>query len=187
MICVQTVKKFCKDDISQIENYANAMHDAETWDCHHRDEIKILPSGMLVIRSAKDLIENNRYFNCPANELIFMKHSEHSSLHSKYPIKSRQEALTAMHTRKKGTTLSECVKHKISIATKRGIANMSEKERVELIERQSASLKKYCDTNQGKSALSKATRGTQWYNNGKINVRSFDCPLGFVKGRLKFR
>lgn len=80
MICVQTVKKFCKDDISQIENYANAIR-----------------------------------------------------------------------------------------------------------ERQSASLKKYCDTNQGKSALSKATRGTQWYNNGKINVRSFDCPLGFVKGRLKFR
>ena len=27
--------------------------------------------------------------------------------------------------------------------------------------------------------------GTHWYNDGKINMRAYTCPAGFVKGRLK--
>lgn len=77
-------KKFCKEDISLIENYDKAIADStHLWDCHHRDEIKVLPSGMTVIRSRQELIENNRYYNCPANELIFLTHEEHTSLHKK--------------------------------------------------------------------------------------------------------
>ena len=30
-----------------------------------------------------------------------------------------------------------------------------------------------------------ATRGTKWYNNGVINVRTTECPDGFVCGRVK--
>ena len=30
------------------------------------------------------------------------------------------------------------------------------------------------------------TRQTRWWNNGKINVRRFECPKGFVAGRLKY-
>ena len=82
MICEANVRKYCKEDISLIENYEKAMNDkTQTWDCHHRDEVKILPSGIKVICTKEELIENDRYYNCPANELIFLTKSEHSLLH----------------------------------------------------------------------------------------------------------
>lgn len=35
MICIYTVKKFCKEDPSMIENYDKAIADkTQTWDCH---------------------------------------------------------------------------------------------------------------------------------------------------------
>lgn len=76
--------KFCKDNLSKIENYEKAISDTtQIWDLHHRDEIRVLPSGMIVYRSRQELIENGRYFKCPANELIFLTHSEHQRLHKK--------------------------------------------------------------------------------------------------------
>lgn len=73
--------------IAEIENYELAKKDNFIgWDVHHKDEIRILPSGMIAIRSKADLIENGRYYNCPSNELIFMLHTEHSALHRKYHI-----------------------------------------------------------------------------------------------------
>ena len=82
MINVQQAHKYCKDDISKIENYEKAIMDtAKTWDLHHRDEIRVLPSGMKVYRSMQELIENGRYYLCPANELIFLTHAEHQRLH----------------------------------------------------------------------------------------------------------
>lgn len=74
---------FCKEDICNIENYYEAISDNnELWVCHHRDEIRVLPSGMVVKRSSEELKESGRYYNCPANELIFMRRSEHARLHS---------------------------------------------------------------------------------------------------------
>ena len=73
----------CKEDISLIENYDKAINDTtQLWHCHHREEVKVLPSGMTVLRSRQDLIDNDRYYNCPANELIFLTPTEHKSLHS---------------------------------------------------------------------------------------------------------
>lgn len=78
------VKLYCKDNISLIENYEQAKNDkTQVWICHHRDEVKILPSGIKVIRSVEELKENSRYYHCPANELIFLTLSEHSRLHGK--------------------------------------------------------------------------------------------------------
>lgn len=77
------IKTYWRDgDLSKIENYELAKKDNFVgWDCHHRDEIRTLPSGITVFRSKQELIENGRYYNCPANELIFMTHSEHQKLH----------------------------------------------------------------------------------------------------------
>lgn len=73
-------------NIELIENYEKAEADNfKGWDIHHRDEIRLLPSGMTVIRTKEELIENGRYYNCPPNELIFMKRSEHLSMHHKLP------------------------------------------------------------------------------------------------------
>lgn len=79
----KTVFKYCSEPVENIENYDKAIADnTQIWVCHHRDEIKILPSGIKVLRTVRELIENNRYYNCPANELIFLQRSEHKSLHN---------------------------------------------------------------------------------------------------------
>ena len=103
MICEYNVKKFCKDDISLIENYDKAIYDKEqTWDCHHRREILI---------SKNDLIENDEYYNRPAGELIFLTKSEHMALHNTLKFKGKT-------TWNKGKHHSEEAKRKMSIAKK---------------------------------------------------------------------
>ena len=82
MINKYNAKKYCKEDISKIENYEQAVNDTtKMWVCHHRDEIKVLPSGITVIRSHKELKENGLYYGRPANELIFLTKAEHQRLH----------------------------------------------------------------------------------------------------------
>lgn len=78
MICNKTIKKYCKEDISLIENYEQAITDKDhIWDCHHRLEI-----GEGYTNSTEDLKLMNLYFNRPANELIFISHEDHTRLHS---------------------------------------------------------------------------------------------------------
>lgn len=128
MINERCAKKFCREDISMIENYEQALADStQTWHCHHRDEIRILPSGMKVIRSKQDLIENGRYYKCPANELIFLTPNEHQRLHH---TGIKRKPFTAEHRQKLsaakqgenhpryGKTVSEETRKKMSAAQK---------------------------------------------------------------------
>ena len=86
----RNIKDYCCEDVSLIENYGKAMADKDNvWECHHRDEIRILPSGMVALRSMEELKENGRYYGCPANELIFLTPSEHHTLHAKYLPRER--------------------------------------------------------------------------------------------------
>ena len=83
MICLQEVKKYCKE-YWKIENYQEAMADeTQSWDCHHRFEIDY---NMSVL----DLQALGFYFNRPFYELIFLTHGEHSSLHNKDKIVSNE-------------------------------------------------------------------------------------------------
>lgn len=101
MINMKNVKRFCKGDYTQIENYEEAVADnSQTWYIHHRDEIRILPSGMVAVRSAAELKENGRYFKCPANELIFLTRKDHVALHAPY-INKRLGSKHTDDTRKK--------------------------------------------------------------------------------------
>lgn len=82
MICLQTVNKFCKDDISKIENYDIALNDPDTmWCCHHRLELTINDE---LAHTKEELIQLNMYYNRPYFELIFMKPDEHRKLHNKF-------------------------------------------------------------------------------------------------------
>ena len=82
MINYSSVLKFCREDMALIENFKKAALDTkQMWVCHHRDEVKILPSGIKVNRSVDELKENDRYYNCPANELIFLTRDEHARIH----------------------------------------------------------------------------------------------------------
>lgn len=78
MICEETAKKYCCEDLSNIENYETAINDTtQTWHCHHRGEI--LPCGRF---SADDLNKFGLYFNRPAAELIFLTPAKHKRLHT---------------------------------------------------------------------------------------------------------
>ena len=73
MINIYVAQGYCKDDISLIENYDQAISDmTQTWDCHHRRE---------TIYSRSGLIEIGEYYNRPACELIFLTPFEHRRLH----------------------------------------------------------------------------------------------------------
>ena len=77
MICEKNAKKYCCEDISNIENYDKAIADLDNvWEIHHLAEI--LPCGRF---TKQNLIEFNLYLNRPANELIFLRHDVHRSMH----------------------------------------------------------------------------------------------------------
>ena len=79
MITNSKVKLFCRDDISLIENYNEAVADTENvWVCHHRLELTL--DGEFA-NSKADLIRYGMYFKRPYFELIFMKKSDHFSMH----------------------------------------------------------------------------------------------------------
>lgn len=87
MICIKNLNKFCCEDFSLIENYDKAIADTtQTWHCHHRRETD-------ENKTRQQLIEENRYYNVQASELIFMIPAEHISLHFKgkeSPLKNRE-------------------------------------------------------------------------------------------------
>lgn len=80
MISKRQVKRYCCEDISKIENYDKAMADTtQTWECHHRMEL--IETGAIVDSTQQDLKDWGIYYNRPADELIFLTHKEHLSLH----------------------------------------------------------------------------------------------------------
>ena len=114
MICEETVKSYCCDDFSLIENYKLAVNDTtQTWDCHHRREV--LPCGRF---SQDDLKKFRLYFNRPASELIFLTPTAHRQLHKKgVPNGPMSEATKkAISDAKKGIPLSEEHKKALSDA-----------------------------------------------------------------------
>lgn len=80
MINEKYAKQFCKDDISKIENYEQAMNDTtKTWHCHHRLELTLDGEHAL---SKVDLIRMDMYYKRPYFELIFLTSIEHHRLHN---------------------------------------------------------------------------------------------------------
>lgn len=77
MINEKLAHRYCKEDLSKIKNYDKAIADtSQTWDLHHMTET-------WWNCSAKDLIDNECYYNRKACELIFLTPSEHHKLHNK--------------------------------------------------------------------------------------------------------
>lgn len=73
MINETQAKKYCKDDISFIENYDIAVNDnTRRWVVHHRRG---------TIYSREGLKEIGEYYKRPAIELIFMIEEEHNRFH----------------------------------------------------------------------------------------------------------
>ena len=109
MIRVKQAKRFCCEDISLIENYAEALNDrTQTWVCHHRKEID---EGL----SRTELIEMNLYYKRPASELIFLTRNEHTRLHS---LNMSAETKEKIGAGRRGRHHSEEAKTKIGAGQK---------------------------------------------------------------------
>lgn len=78
MICETTVRKYCKDDISLIENYYEADKSEEVYHCHHKREIDSNGNET----SIEELKNAGLYYNRPAYELIFLTTKEHHYMHN---------------------------------------------------------------------------------------------------------
>lgn len=104
-----------------IENYELAKADNfKGWCIHHRDEYKVLPSGIEVFRTKSELIEDGRYYNCPANELIFMTIAEHQAYHMKHITKERRKNMSlSARGHVKGTCSKEHRKNPVDGMTPR--------------------------------------------------------------------
>lgn len=76
------LRKYCKE-FQNIENYEEAVKSTERYELHHRKEIDELDDCTVVRRSRKELLDTGLYWNRPAEELIFLKCSEHKMLHNK--------------------------------------------------------------------------------------------------------
>lgn len=80
MISVIESKKKCKDDISLIENYEEAVNDkTNMWECHHRWELTL--DGEFA-NSIEDLKRLGMYYHRPYFELIFLERHKHHTLHN---------------------------------------------------------------------------------------------------------
>lgn len=186
MINKQSAKAYCKDDISMIENYENAINDkTQTWVCHHRRE---------TIFSRKDLIEIGEYYNRPAAELIFLTNSDHNRLHklgkhhSAESRKKMSEAKKGDKNPRFGKPAWNNSKHHSEESRKK----MSEKKNGENNpffgkHHSEEAKKKMSESHIGKHypKLSEAKTGKHWYNNGVKSIQAKTCPEGFVPGRLK--
>jgi hypothetical protein len=121
MIDTNHVQKYCKDDISKIENYEKAMADTtQTWHLHHR--LALTLDGEFA-HTHEELKRMNMYYNRPYFELIFLTNSEHCTLHKKGKALS-DETRKKMSASKKGNNNfygkhhSDESKHKMSEAAK---------------------------------------------------------------------
>ena len=162
MICIQTVKDFCKN-FTEIENYDKAIADTtQTWQCHHRLEIS--PTGKHISRIR--LTELGLYYNRPANEFIFLTESEHKKLHMKC---CRNTGV--IRNSMQGKHQSEYQKQRMSEIHKGKI--VSTETRVKISE-----------SRKGKNLNNKGASGYRWYNDGTVDIFAKECPTGFKLGRL---
>ena len=147
MINVYYAKRFCKEDISKIENYDKAISDTtKMWHCHHRTEI-------WWNCSKKDLIENECYYNRKACELIFLTPAEHKRLHN---VNKSDETRRKMSESLKGHKCNEETKRKISDANKGKIRSEEQRNNI------STSLKGRTLSEEHRRKIGEASKGRKY-------------------------
>ena len=125
MINFKNANKFCRDDLSKIENYDKAIADnTRTWDLHHRLELTLEGDFAL---SRDQLKMHDMYYNRPYYELIFLTHADHARLHG---MNVSEETRRKISEANKGRTFTEEWRRKLSEAAK----NMSEEHRRKISE-----------------------------------------------------
>lgn len=177
---------YCIDDISEIENYTEAIMDnTQTWVCHHRGEI--LPCGTY---SVEEMKKYGLYFHRPANELIFLTPDAHSALHAKNRTSTTKRKLSESKLGEKNPMFG---RRKTESERKRISERLSGKNHPMYGKKHSAeSRAKMSKSKIGKQPknlekMIESVKGSHWYNDGTHNVRGKVCPKGFKRGRINMR
>ena len=157
-------KYYCKD-YKNIENYEKALADNfKGWCVHHRKGIDT---------PAEELKALGMYYDRPADELIFLTVGEHTSLHEE-----------GEHNPNYGKQLSEEHRKKLSEAWSDD-KHFTEETKKKISE----VMKGRCFSEEHRKKLSEASKGKRkgmhWYNNNITEKFCYECPDGFVPGRIK--
>ena len=144
--------KYLCNDIENVENFDKAKaDDFKGWICHHRLEThNSNGERRLVDISHKELIALGMYYHRPANELIFMTKSEHSSLHHKGKHLS-DETKKKIGESEKGREPWNKGKKGVQTAWNKGKTNVYSQE----------TLKKMSEANKGKPSAFKGKHHTE--------------------------
>lgn len=177
MIAKHYIYKHCDvfgNKPEDIEGYEDAINSRELYVPHHVLEYKY---------TMQELVDMNRYWRVDASELIWMPQSVHRNnrtLHKGYRDMDAREI--SDETRIK---MSKCHKGvKFSDAHKRNLSlSQQGKKRGPLSEEHKAKLREKSKAAQLNNP-SFGSKGMHWYNNGTTSVLTYECPPGFVKGRL---
>ena len=106
-------QKYCRDDISKIENYDKAIADtSHTWVIHHRLELTL--DGEFAL-SREQLKMHDMYYNRPYYELIFLTRIEHNIIHN---LGMSYETRRKLSEAAKGRKASDETRRKLSEAHK---------------------------------------------------------------------
>jgi hypothetical protein len=69
---IKKINKYCREPISNIRGYDEAIKSDVRYDCHHINELTF---------TVAQLKKMNMYYHRPASELLFLTHSEHMKMH----------------------------------------------------------------------------------------------------------
>lgn len=139
-----------------------------------RKRFGILGKKDLVLHHKDPTLRHNnieRYIQWNDEDLEVMNVAEHTRLHhlhSKHSEETKKKISNSNKGKKRQYCRTEEYRKKMSLAQKEHL--VSEETR-----------KKISEGHKGKHSCAK---GRHWYNNDKEQVFTFECPEGFVKGRL---
>lgn len=132
--CLNQLKMYCCEDLSNIENYDEAINDPDNmWALHHRMETHNSDGERRLVDLTRDELKAlDMYYHRPSAELIFMKRTDHLSLHHKGKRYSEEHKRKLSEMRKgkhpseeSNRKRSETMKgHKVSEETKRKMSEM---------------------------------------------------------------
>ena len=172
-------ERYCKD-YEKIENYEKAKaDDFKNWEVHHRLETHNSDGERrLVDITADELKALDMYYNRPASELIFLTSREHHEYRK--GKKHSEETKKKMREVKKGEKNPFYGKHHTE-ESKNKLREAQKGNKYALgCKRSEETRRRMAEVAKGNANV----KGTHWYNNGKINIMSKECPPGFTPGRM---
>lgn len=124
----------------------------------------------------------DRYIQWNPEDLIVMTISEHVKLHWTYDHDERAKKISAST---KGVLKSDETRRRMSEAQKGKVYSEATRKKLSenvLGEKNPNYGRDFSEEHRRK--IGEAAKGRHYYNNGKICVREYECPDGFVAGRL---